>query len=121
MWKTSKETVEELRKSANKYALFCDIGDTEVLEEQVLSDKDIVDKYVKNHRQPGLEEEARWTPKMYLYFKEQWELRNNNEANEVEDVYEVLNGTAKCMVDNEVEGVASGMLDKGSTILDSSR
>ncbi|PWA99706.1 hypothetical protein CTI12_AA002340 [Artemisia annua] len=62
MWKTSKETVEELRKSANKYAVFCDIGDTEVLEEQVLSNKEIVEKYVKNHKQPGLEEEARWTP-----------------------------------------------------------
>ncbi|PWA40186.1 hypothetical protein CTI12_AA567090 [Artemisia annua] len=116
-----KGTVEELRKSANKYAVFCDIGDTEVLEEQVLSDKEIVEKYVKNHRQPGLEEEARWTPQMYLYFKEQWELRSNNEANEVEDVYVVLNGTAKCMVANEVEGVANGMLDKGSTVLDSSQ
>lgn len=111
MWKASKETMDELKKSANKYAVFCDIGDNEVLDEQVLSDKEIVDKYVNNHRQPGLEEEPRWTPEMYLYFKEQWELRCNNEFNEVvEEVQKMNDGMANIMNMGDVRGMDKEVL-----------
>ncbi|PWA40382.1 hypothetical protein CTI12_AA568030 [Artemisia annua] len=73
IWRTTEKNIEELRKSANKYAVISDLVEDEVLESQVLSNKEVVDKFVKNQRQPGLEEEATWTPEMYLYFKEQWE------------------------------------------------
>ena len=110
---TTEKNIEELRKSANKYDVISDLVEDEVLESQVLSSKELVDKFVKNQRQPGLEEEAKWTPEMYLYFKKQWELMWSNNNKEVEDVYEVQNGIAKSMVANDVNGKTSGMLNKG--------
>ncbi|GKD09487.1 hypothetical protein Tco_1189172, partial [Tanacetum coccineum] len=55
-WRISKENIEELRKSANKFSILEEIHDYEDREEQMLIEKEIMDKFVKNQRQPTIED-----------------------------------------------------------------
>ncbi|PWA89681.1 hypothetical protein CTI12_AA110470 [Artemisia annua] len=83
-----KGNMEDLTRSANKFSILEERTDTEVQEIQDKNEKDIADKYVKNQRQPTLEELKSWSKEMFNYFKDQWEAMWNKEDDECEDVYE---------------------------------
>ncbi|GJY71724.1 ATPase, F1/V1/A1 complex, alpha/beta subunit [Tanacetum coccineum] len=54
--RVNKELMEDIRRSTNKFAIFEEITNSEILEIQLQNEKDIVNKFVKNHRQPTLED-----------------------------------------------------------------
>ncbi|PWA37129.1 zinc knuckle CX2CX4HX4C [Artemisia annua] len=109
-WKVDKSAIEELRRSANKYAVLEEIDENEVYGAKW---KDSVDKYVKYQRQPSKEEAKLWTDEMHKYFKEQWSEIWDKECVE-EDVYKEENGMAKSMTLNELNGNESDILHKGN-------
>ncbi|GJV54248.1 RNA-directed DNA polymerase, eukaryota, reverse transcriptase zinc-binding domain protein [Tanacetum coccineum] len=91
-WRISKENIEELRRSANKFSILEEIHDCEDPKEQMLIEKEIMDKFVKNQRQPTIEDSSKWTASMFKYFKEQWKSKWINECLDEEDVFDEVNG-----------------------------
>ncbi|GJW58496.1 RNA-directed DNA polymerase, eukaryota, reverse transcriptase zinc-binding domain protein [Tanacetum coccineum] len=104
-WSTGhKENIEELRRSANKFSILEEIHDCEDPEEQMLIEKEIMDKFVKNQRQPTIEDSSKWTAGMFKYFKEQWKSKWINECLDEEDVFDEVNGILKKMTAWNVRG-----------------
>ena len=78
-----------------------DLVESDCPEEQWNYDKEIVNKFVNNQRKPSLDDMVKWNNKMHSYFKEQWKVKWNDECTELEDVFDVENGIALSMVENE--------------------
>ncbi|GJR27109.1 RNA-directed DNA polymerase, eukaryota, reverse transcriptase zinc-binding domain protein [Tanacetum coccineum] len=83
-WKTSKENVEELRRSANKFSILEEVQDCEDPAEQCLIEKEI------------------------------WEAKWVAECLDEEDVFYEDNGISVSMTTNELDGHAYDLLKKGS-------
>nr|GEU30439.1 hypothetical protein [Tanacetum cinerariifolium] len=66
------ETVEEIRRSANKFAVLEEDEESDDHVVQKPNGIDIVNKYVLNQGQPTIEESKDWTSDMFGYFKQQW-------------------------------------------------
>ncbi|GKC50269.1 RNA-directed DNA polymerase, eukaryota, reverse transcriptase zinc-binding domain protein [Tanacetum coccineum] len=64
-WRISKENVEELRRSANKYAILEEIDENGDQESQIQNGREIVDKFVKYQRQPTIEDSEKWNTDMF--------------------------------------------------------
>ncbi|GKC18087.1 hypothetical protein Tco_1014869 [Tanacetum coccineum] len=60
-WKISKDNVEELRRSANKFSILEEVQDCEDPAEQWLIEKEIVNKFVSTQRKPSIEDSSKWT------------------------------------------------------------
>ncbi|GJW01886.1 kinase RLK-Pelle-LRR-I-1 family protein [Tanacetum coccineum] len=108
VWSINKENMESLKRSANKFAVFEEMEDTEIQER---NGKEVVNKFVLNQRQPTFEDTKNWTNEMLLYFKEQWEAKWSDENDETEDVYEVVSEIAKSMAANVLDGRAKDLLN----------
>ncbi|GJR76471.1 RNA-directed DNA polymerase, eukaryota, reverse transcriptase zinc-binding domain protein [Tanacetum coccineum] len=115
-WKVNKEVLKDIRRSANKFAIFEEITDSEVLEIQLQNKKYIVNKFVRNHRQPTLEDSKNWSKEMFKQFKEQWDNLWKSECLDEDDVFDDGNGSAESIVDIELKGKAKDLLYKGSPI-----
>ncbi|GJZ02307.1 RNA-directed DNA polymerase, eukaryota, reverse transcriptase zinc-binding domain protein [Tanacetum coccineum] len=102
-WRVNKEVVEDIRRSANKFAILEEITDSEDQEIQLQNEKDIVNKFVKYHRQPTLEDSKNWSKDMFKQFKEQWEKVWNSECLDKEDVYDDGDGTAEGMCNKDMQ------------------
>ena len=86
VWKVTKETVSEFKKSANKYAVLAEESMQNEGTDPTVDSRKILDEFVKNRRQPSLNETQSWT-----YFKYQWEAMQNKEleSEDEEDVEQV--------------------------------
>ncbi|GJY24381.1 RNA-directed DNA polymerase, eukaryota, reverse transcriptase zinc-binding domain protein [Tanacetum coccineum] len=102
-WKVNKDVVEDIRRSANKFAILEEILESDDPEVQVQNEIDIVNKFVKNQRQPTLEESKNWSNKMFHKFKEQWEKTWNSECLDEEDVYDGDHDEGICNKDMQKE------------------
>ncbi|GJV18645.1 hypothetical protein Tco_1367665 [Tanacetum coccineum] len=111
-WRISKENIDELRRSANKFSILEEIHDCKDPEEQMLIEKEIMDKFVKNQRQPTIEDSSKWTAGMFKYFKEQWKSKWINECLDEEDVFDEVNGILKKMTAWNVRGMCNRDMQK---------
>ena len=89
-WKVNKNTIEELKRSANKYVVLEEIEESEIYGQNW---KESVDKYVKNQRQPSKVDAKFWTEEMHEYYKVQWMAMWEKERFD-EDVYDEDSGMA---------------------------
>ncbi|GJY34343.1 hypothetical protein Tco_0418812 [Tanacetum coccineum] len=64
-WRINKETVEELRRSANKFVVLENFEESNDLEVIMQNGREIVKKYVLNQRQPTIDESKDWTSEMF--------------------------------------------------------
>ncbi|PWA79019.1 ATPase, F1/V1/A1 complex, alpha/beta subunit, Zinc knuckle CX2CX4HX4C [Artemisia annua] len=108
-WKVDKNAIEELKRSANKYAVLEEIDESEVYGAKW---KDSIDKYVKYQRHPSKEEAKLWTDDMHKYFAEQWKEIWDKECSEEEDVLKEDNGISNSMTVNELNGNVLDLLHK---------
>ncbi|PWA89776.1 RNA-directed DNA polymerase, eukaryota, Reverse transcriptase zinc-binding domain protein [Artemisia annua] len=90
-WKVSQSTMEEIKRSANKYAVLEELVDSDCAKEQMRKDIELVNKFVSSQRQPSLEEFEKWNHNMHKYFREQWKLKWNDDCPEVEEVLDAEN------------------------------
>nr|GEU49747.1 hypothetical protein [Tanacetum cinerariifolium] len=108
-----KGNVDELRKSANKYAVLSKEEDH--IEEDPFIDKRLkVDGFIKKKIQPTCEETKNWNYDMITYFKYQWEAmeRKDKEDSEEEDVYEIDDQATKSFIADEVMGIGCELKQK---------
>lgn len=63
-----------MRRSANKYVVFIELEDTEIVDLHNGTDKEIVDTFVKYRRKPTIKDIKNWSIERVRYFKDQWEL-----------------------------------------------
>ncbi|GJS70464.1 hypothetical protein Tco_0703305 [Tanacetum coccineum] len=66
-WRISKENVEEIRMSANKFSILEEIDENGNLEDQIRVGREIMEKFVKYQRQPNIEESKKWTDDMFKF------------------------------------------------------
>ncbi|GJX69407.1 RNA-directed DNA polymerase, eukaryota, reverse transcriptase zinc-binding domain protein [Tanacetum coccineum] len=111
-WRISNENIEELRRSANKFSILEEIHDCEDPEEQMLIEKEIMDKFVKNQRQPTIEDSSKWTAGMFKYFKELWKSKWINECPDEEDIFDEVNGFSKKIAAWNVRGMCNRDMQK---------
>ncbi|GKE92601.1 hypothetical protein Tco_1573696 [Tanacetum coccineum] len=109
-WKLSKEKVEEMKRSANKYAVLSE-EESEVQEmDAFIDNRLIVDEFIKKKMQPSVSETKGWTDDMIKYFKYAWEAmeRKEKEVSDDEDVLENLNQVMDSLIADEVLGTDGG-------------
>nr|GEY60325.1 translocase of chloroplast 34, chloroplastic isoform X2 [Tanacetum cinerariifolium] len=115
-WNISKENVNELKRSANKYAVLAEEDNVSLGKDfgNEFADKRlIVDEFIKKKLQPTATETKDWNYDMLNYFKYQWkamerkEAMGNDESDE-EDVYVNQNGAIHDITENEVRGKVFG-------------
>ncbi|GJV32920.1 RNA-directed DNA polymerase, eukaryota, reverse transcriptase zinc-binding domain protein [Tanacetum coccineum] len=112
--KTSKENIEELRRSENKFSILEEMYDCEDPMEQLQIDKEIVNKFMMNQRHPTIEDSKNWTNEMFKYFKEQQETTWMNDCPDEEDVFDDETRISKTMTENELDEHSYDLLNKGS-------
>ncbi|GKE38383.1 RNA-directed DNA polymerase, eukaryota, reverse transcriptase zinc-binding domain protein [Tanacetum coccineum] len=90
VWNVGKDNIEELRKSASKYAVLSD-EDNNIEVDPFLDKRLIVDEFIKKKLQPTCEETRDWNYDMINYFKIQWEEieRQDLECSDDDDVFEM--------------------------------
>ncbi|GKA15133.1 RNA-directed DNA polymerase, eukaryota, reverse transcriptase zinc-binding domain protein [Tanacetum coccineum] len=129
-WKVKDNVVEEIRNTTNKYYVLDSLHKDNDQKLRILKERIIVDKILNEKLQPTLRESITWSKDMIEYFKEKWEgdklkERNaENEADEMEDVLEINNGTTKVTRANEISGDLNVTLQPnehscGSTVMTS--
>ncbi|GJV32918.1 RNA-directed DNA polymerase, eukaryota, reverse transcriptase zinc-binding domain protein [Tanacetum coccineum] len=79
--------------------------------EQLQIDKEIVNKFAMNQRQPTIEDSKNWTNEMFKYFKEQWETKWMNDCPDEEDVFDDETGISKMAAWN-VRGMCNRDMQK---------
>lgn len=109
-WKVSQSTVEEIRRSANKYVVLEEMSMSDCPDEQTRIEREIVSKYVDYQREPSMEEFMSWNANMHQFYKEQWVAKWKEECPEIEDVYDEVNGIAQIMTQNVLDGKGCEML-----------
>lgn len=69
-WTVQKDVIDELRKSANKFAVLDAVF--EEVSENALSkeSRETVDAFIRNKTQPTFEVTAKWSQEMRKYFKD---------------------------------------------------
>ncbi|GJY52454.1 hypothetical protein Tco_0443301 [Tanacetum coccineum] len=72
VWNVGKDNIEELRKSASKYAVLSD-EENNIEVYPFLDKRLIVDEFIKKKLQPTCEETRDWNYDMINYFKIKWE------------------------------------------------
>lgn len=87
-WNVQKDVIDELRKSANKYAVldvvFKETSRNDMSKESV----ETVDEFIRKKTQPTFEVTAKWSQVMRKYFKDQWEMKVQCRNVEVDDVFD---------------------------------
>ncbi|GJX29875.1 RNA-directed DNA polymerase, eukaryota, reverse transcriptase zinc-binding domain protein [Tanacetum coccineum] len=113
-WKISKENVEELKRSANKFSVLTE-EDRHDEEVDIIIDKRlIVDEFIKKKLQPSVNETKDWDYDMINYFKYSWEAmeKNENELSDDEDVNDSMNQAVNHIIADEVLGNVEGEFHK---------
>ncbi|GJX97085.1 RNA-directed DNA polymerase, eukaryota, reverse transcriptase zinc-binding domain protein [Tanacetum coccineum] len=102
--KVSKENVNELKKSANKYVVLSDEENEDCNVDPFIDKRLIVDEFIKKKIQPNCIETKDWTYDMIQYFKYQWEAmeRMEKEDSEEDDVFESHNQGVNSLIADEV-------------------
>ncbi|GJX57974.1 hypothetical protein Tco_0289364 [Tanacetum coccineum] len=106
-WKISKENANELKRSANKYAVLSEKDNGSNMEDEFADKRLIVDEFIKKKLQLTTTETKDWNYDMLNYFKYQWmAMERKDELNEKDsdedDVYENQNGTINDITTNEL-------------------
>nr|GEX42686.1 RNA-directed DNA polymerase, eukaryota, reverse transcriptase zinc-binding domain protein [Tanacetum cinerariifolium] len=106
-WKVNKENVEELKKSANKYALLSEEENKEERVDLFIDKRLIVDEFIKKKLQPLCIETKEWTYDKIKYFKYAWEAmeRKDNVSSVEEDMYENTNQVVNYIIVDEVKSI----------------
>ncbi|GKB75458.1 RNA-directed DNA polymerase, eukaryota, reverse transcriptase zinc-binding domain protein [Tanacetum coccineum] len=102
----SKEVIEAIRKSANKFSVL-DQCEDETLEGITAEEKSIVDKYVKENTQPSMIVTKDWSYNMVNYFKDQWKKYKEWEE---DDVVVDENEMAISVAANNMRGIDGSVL-----------
>ncbi|GJZ80916.1 RNA-directed DNA polymerase, eukaryota, reverse transcriptase zinc-binding domain protein [Tanacetum coccineum] len=108
LWKVGKDTMEELKRSANKYAVLAEVNEENNRKnnDEIMIDKRlIVDEFLKKKQQPSVSETKDWSYDMIKYFKYAWEAREKGEHDDSdeEDVEVVYDESVQSVIANEVE------------------
>ncbi|GJY81540.1 RNA-directed DNA polymerase, eukaryota, reverse transcriptase zinc-binding domain protein [Tanacetum coccineum] len=108
-WRISKENVEELKRSANKYSVLAEESNFDEGVDPFLDKRLIVDEFIKKNLQPFIMDTKHWSYDMINYFKYAWEAmeRKDYEVSDEEDVYENVNQ----VVYNVIADVVMGSMD----------
>ncbi|GJU75283.1 RNA-directed DNA polymerase, eukaryota, reverse transcriptase zinc-binding domain protein [Tanacetum coccineum] len=104
IWKVSKENVNEIRKSANKYAALADENIEECQADPFIDKRLIVDEFIKKKIQPNCVETKDWTYDMIQYLKYQWKAmeKMENADSKEDDVFDSRNQAVNNLIVDEV-------------------
>ncbi|GKC36771.1 hypothetical protein Tco_1049155, partial [Tanacetum coccineum] len=104
IWKVSKENVNEIRKSANKYAALADENIKECQADPFIDKRLIVDEFIKKKIQPNCVETKDWTYDMIQYLKYQWKAmeKMENADSKEDDVFDSRNQAVNNLIVDEV-------------------
>ncbi|GJZ46415.1 hypothetical protein Tco_0594011 [Tanacetum coccineum] len=110
IWRINTENVNELRKSANKYAVL--VAEEEGQENICYDDRVKVDWYVLRKQRPKEEETINWTYDMKKYLECIWEAlnRKDDESDEENEVLEVNDPAIKNLIAEEIQGSDTQLL-----------
>ncbi|GJU75148.1 hypothetical protein Tco_1272218 [Tanacetum coccineum] len=110
VWNVGKDNIEELRKSASKYAVLLD-EENNIEVDPFLDKRLIVDEFIKKKLQPTCEETRDWNYDMINYFKIQWEEidRQDLECSDDDDVFEMNDQATQSFIADKILGKASGV------------
>ncbi|PWA96856.1 hypothetical protein CTI12_AA036050 [Artemisia annua] len=102
VWRVSPETVKEIHRSANKFAVLDNDGAIENVDQK---SKEIVDNYVLRKVKPNAAESQQWTYEMFLYFRQRWKTVNIEIgiSDDEEDIVTDKNEN-ECLLADEIEG-----------------
>ncbi|GJT13185.1 hypothetical protein Tco_0860227 [Tanacetum coccineum] len=106
VWNVRKENMQELRKSANKYAVPAEENEKVKYTDPCFDKRRIVGEFVNNKIRPTSVKIKDWTYDLIKYFKYQWEARERmeRESSKEEDAYENADQATKSVVVDEVDG-----------------
>nr|GEW71714.1 hypothetical protein [Tanacetum cinerariifolium] len=108
------ETVNEVRKSANKFAVLGNYEENKNNHEDVcFDDRVIVDWFVLKKQKPDEETTKKWTYDMKQYFKYTREAlnRGDGDSDEENDVLEMKDDTIDGLIAEEINGNDSQLLN----------
>ncbi|GJV91106.1 hypothetical protein Tco_1538919 [Tanacetum coccineum] len=110
VWNVGKDNIEELRKSASKYAVLSD-EENNIEVDPFLDKRLIVDEFIKKKLQPTCEETRDWNYDMINYFKIKWEAmeRQDLECSDDDDVFEMNDQATQSFIANKIVGKAFGV------------
>ncbi|GJV03160.1 RNA-directed DNA polymerase, eukaryota, reverse transcriptase zinc-binding domain protein [Tanacetum coccineum] len=97
-WNMQAKTMEEFRRSANKFVVFGEFEENEIQEIQKLREMEIIGKFVKNKRQPTTEDTSKWSKEMIKEFKDMWE--EFMECKVRRKLWNILNEYKRVVADN---------------------
>ncbi|GJT20143.1 RNA-directed DNA polymerase, eukaryota, reverse transcriptase zinc-binding domain protein [Tanacetum coccineum] len=106
VWRVNNDTMESLKKSANKYVVLS--TEEEEVENICYDNRSIVDWYILKKQKPKVEEMVNWTYEMKQYFKYKWEALNRNDIDS-EDENEVMEVNDPAIVNLIAEEIQGGI------------
>ncbi|GJV55851.1 retrotransposon protein, putative, ty1-copia subclass [Tanacetum coccineum] len=111
IWRINTEDVNELKKSANKYAIL--VTEEEGQENICCDDRIKVDWYVLRKQRPKEEETVNWTYDMKKYLECRWEAlnRKDDESDEENEVLEVNDPAIENLITEEIQGSDTQLLN----------
>ncbi|GKD61568.1 hypothetical protein Tco_1299077, partial [Tanacetum coccineum] len=107
LWRVNPETVNNIHKSANKYAILADEMEREEYEKVITHDERLaVDWYVLRKQKPTAAESKKWSYDMLQYFKIRWHLVNRGdiENEEYEDIIDDQMNDNEGIIADEIVG-----------------
>ena len=113
-WNVPKETLEDIRSSANKYAVLSKY-DEESVQENTFNEEDMINKYLTYKRKPPNETYSKWTQELKAKFDQKWEEMWNESEEIDEEVLEADSEMAKSMEMNEIGGKGGDIMFFNST------
>nr|GEU71621.1 hypothetical protein [Tanacetum cinerariifolium] len=99
---------KEQNVNKNKFSVLDEENTNESNELRILKDREVVDQFLNKRMQPTCKEASCWTKDMVKYFHDQWKIdrlkENEDQGENVEDVYENGGGIAQAMTADNVIG-----------------
>ncbi|GJY45431.1 RNA-directed DNA polymerase, eukaryota, reverse transcriptase zinc-binding domain protein [Tanacetum coccineum] len=116
IWRINTEDVNELKKSANKYAIL--VTEEEGQENICCDDRIKVDWYVLRKQRPKEEETVNWTYDMKKYLECRWEAlnRKDDESDEENEVLEVNDPAIENLIAEEIQGSINNELKQKDAV-----
>nr|GEX48568.1 hypothetical protein [Tanacetum cinerariifolium] len=103
IWRVDADTVNKLKRSANKYAVLT--TEDEEFENICYDDRITVDRFILKKQKPKEEEMANWTYDMKQYLKYRWEAvnRGDDESDDENEVLEVNDPAISSLIAEEIQ------------------
>ncbi|GKE00282.1 hypothetical protein Tco_1388265 [Tanacetum coccineum] len=125
-WSVHGEILSAMRRSANKYTVLEMYDINEQGELNDMRNRELVDDFISQKRDPTDAEMLKWNIDMVAYYKQRKEeLVNKGKASSVQskqiieedDVFQDDSGMAQCMEGDEIRGMDEGFCDKWCIIM----